>query len=36
MRKDTCVQHWVSNGEARYAFELEHLRELTVRVSTLI
>ena len=36
MRKDICVQHWMSNREARDAVELEHVRELTIRVSNFI
>jgi len=30
MRKDICVQHWVSNCKVLEAFE--HVREVTVRI----
>jgi hypothetical protein len=35
MRKDICVQHWVSSREAQYTcvLDLDHIRELTVRIS---
>jgi hypothetical protein len=35
MRKDICVQHWVSSREAKYAcvFKFDHIRGLTVRIS---
>jgi hypothetical protein len=34
MRKDICVQHWVSRCEARYAFE--RLRRSVIRVPNFV
>jgi hypothetical protein len=33
MRKDICVQHWVSKGETRWVFEFEYARRLVVSIS---
>jgi hypothetical protein len=34
MRKDICVQHWVSNGETRDAFE--YVYDLVFRIANFI